>query len=331
MSAPVRTSITVSGSPRASADAESPRGESPQKPPRPSSPAPQRSPKVESSWRRATPEGAPPSPPSSPREAGKPRPSASISLGSREKPVSAPRPEDDLKRNPQVKRLAQELPDQPAPKRARTASPPASPRTSSPRAAPAQDAVQADAKAAPSIPALTLAKAQLERDCIQAKQCGENLTEVATLAENMQFRVKDVSTVVQSATEDLDHMICCPGDPDKHEKVEKYREAVQGCILRLFKIFKDAPSSIKGHEYYAYSVTLISAMQSLLVEMQADQPLVKTSLVDSPGRGERGRASPRAGGSPRADDGRTGAVRKPLRVVMDPQKSAASEKGRADS
>ncbi|MBK4737420.1 hypothetical protein [Noviherbaspirillum pedocola] len=228
-----------------------------------------------------------------------------------------------MKRNPQMKRLAQDLPEQRAPKRARTASPPSSPRRASPSPAPARGVPQANETAAPSIPALTLAKAQLQRDCKQASQLGVNLQEIATLANNMQFRVRDVEDRVRIATEDLDNMICCLGDPDKHQKVEGYRDAVMANIAHLQKMFSNAPSSIQRHEHYAHTVSLASEMDRFISELQPDQPLVKASLVDSPRRDERD--------SPRGGDDRAGVTRKPLRVVMDPQKSTAEEKDRADS
>lgn len=311
------TATAIPGSPRAGVDTENARGISPQKPPRPASPTP-RSPQLHATWHRAT-----PLPPGSPREVSTPCRSTAISLGSRDKPVADAMPADDLKRHPQMKRLAQDLPEQRASKRARTASPPSSPRTSSPRPAPARDVPQASERAAPSIPALTLAKAQLQRDCLQAKQLGENLREVATLAYDMQFRVRDVEDSVRIATEHLDHMNCCLGDPDKHQKVEEYREAVKANIAHLLKIFSNAPSSIQRHQYYEHTVSLTSEMGKLIVDMQPDQPLAKASLVESPRRDERD--------APRAGDGNAGVMRKPLRVVMDPQKSTAEEKDRADS
>jgi hypothetical protein len=223
-----------------------------------------------------------------------------------------------------VKRLAPESLDQPAPKRARTASPSSSPLRT-PRATSAQQEVQGEQKAGPSTAARTLARAQLEQDCMTGKQLGESLQEILTMAETMQFRVRDVQNIVRTATEDLDNMICCFGDPDKHEKVEQYRKLVHTDVLRLHKMFENAPSSIGAHEYYAHTVNLASEMRTLIVAVQPDKPLAKASLVESPRHDERERSS-----SP-AREGKAGAPRKPLRIVMNPQKKTAAEEGRADS
>lgn len=145
------------------------------------------------------------------------------------------------------------------------------------------------------------------------------------MAEYMQFRVRDVQDIVLTAAEDLDNMICCFGDPDKHEKVEQYRKLVHTDVLRLHKIFENAPASIGAHEYYAHTVNLAAEMCTLVVAMQPDKPLAKASLVESPRRDERERSS-----SP-AREGKADVPRKPLRIVMDPQKKTAAEEGRTDS